>query len=265
MKAMIPSAAYILNRRIYKESSLLLDVFSYDYGRHSILARSSLKSTQGWSAILQVFQPLLLSWTGRSSLKTLVSVEAPSAAIALHNERLFSAYYLNELIIKLVGISMESSTVASSSRIVNTAHQNIFLAYAQALSGLQTEENIEVPLRRFEYLLLEDLGIFPDFRQDIYGSAINADLNYQLVPQQGFVAITSIGARINDRLEIQGRYLQLFEHELNDVDHLSEDQRKPCLQQLKKLMRALIEEVLEGKELKSRRLFQRYQPNRSMS
>jgi DNA repair protein RecO (recombination protein O) len=264
MKAMTPSAAYVLNRRIYKESSLLLDVFTYDYGRQSILAQGALKSKKGWSALLQVFQPLMMSWAGRGALKTLVSVEAPSAAITLLNERLYSAYYLNELILKLFSTSIESLSHQIPTDI--EAHQKIFMAYAAALAALQLEENIELPLRRFEFCLLEELGVFPDFRHDINGVRIQADHYYQLICQQGFALSGSFNpSDILNRIEIHGSVLNLFEVGLNEIERLPMDQCRSSLQQLKKLMRTLIDEALEGKELKSRALFHRFQPNRSMS
>ena len=112
---MPPEAVYVLNRRVYKESSLILDVFSLNYGRLSIIANGALKSKKAWSAMLQVFQPLLIVWAGRSSLKTLVSIEAPSKAMTLSGNRLFSAYYLNELLLKLVPQDQGESVSFNSS------------------------------------------------------------------------------------------------------------------------------------------------------
>ena len=263
MKPMVPDAVYILNRRPYKESSLLLDIFSYHHGRQSILAQGALKSKKGWAALLQVFQPLIMTWTGRSSLKTLVSLEAPSPAIMLQNERLYSGYYLNELLLKLISVSIESQSRESS---YPGSHQAIFLAYADALGGLQDDENIEVPLRKFEFALLEDLGIFPDFHQDISGKNIDAEVYYQLKLQQGFCAVLADRGS-HDQLSpfIKGEFIMHIQNNLDNLSALAMDQQKEGLRQLKKLMRVLIDDALDGKEIKSRSLFHRYQPKRSIT
>jgi len=267
MKHMAPEAVYILNRRAYKESSLLLDVFSYEFGRQSVLAQSALKSKKGWAALLQVFQPLLMTWTGRSALKTLVSLEAPSEAIQLQNERLYSAYYLNELLLKLVAVSTDSGQYsAQGSTHKHSAHRALFLAYANTLAALKQHENIELPLRLFEYVLLEDLGIFPDCSVDITGVKIAAEPWYQLQLQHGFKQVfPNAGQHTASQPIIQGCFIQRLQANLTNLDELPADVQRDCLRQLKQLMRVLIDDALDGKEIKSRALFHRYQPNRSNS
>jgi DNA repair protein RecO (recombination protein O) len=261
MKHMAPEAVYILNRRSYKESSLLLDVFSCEYGRQSVLAQGALKSKKGWAALLQVFQPLLITWSGRSTLKTLTTLEAPSSAIELHNERLYSAYYLNELILKLVSVSSDPYPNGLQPQRASSVHRALFLAYANALSGLQEQENIELPIRLFEFNLLEDLGIFPDCMHDIAGSKIEADLYYQIELQQGFKAVFPGDLQKTFKTPvILGCYLQYLQDNLTNLDELPLVAQQDCLRQLKKLMRCLIENALDGKEIKSRALFHRYQP-----
>ena len=263
MKHMAPDAVYILNRRAYKESSLLLDVFSYQFGRQSVLAQGALKSKKGWAALLQVFQPLLMTWTGRSTLKTLVSLEAPSEAIQLQNERLYSAYYLNELILKLLTVSADSGQGISHK---GTAQGKLFLAYANTLADLQQAETIEQSLRLFEYVLLEELGIFPDCNVDINGLQISSELFYQLQNQQGFQPVfPNTGQDKHLKPVIQGCYLQLLQTELDKLYEFSAEAQRDALRQLKNLMRVLIDDALGGQEIKSRALFHRYQPNRSIS
>lgn len=243
---MLPEAVYVLNRRPYKETSLILEVFSPNYGRLNIIANGALKSKKGWSAMLQVFQPLLLSWTGRSSLKTLTAVETPSAAIELSGDRLFSAYYLNELLLKL--IPCDEGGASSFNNI------ECFLSYSKTLDDLCSYEDIEIPLRRFEYQLLAELGVFPDISSDINGSEISANVMYQLIPQEGF-QVTTISS---PRLLLNGTHLQELNHLLEDDFVFS----KSFLKQIKGLMRTLITELLGGQELKSRALFTTYQPFR---
>ncbi len=69
--------AYIIHSRPYRDSSALLDVFTAEYGRISLVARGTRRQTRKGSdnALLQPFIPLLLSFSGRSELKTLVATE----------------------------------------------------------------------------------------------------------------------------------------------------------------------------------------------
>tara|TARA_R110001592_G_scaffold138511_4_gene357687 strand:- start:77460 stop:78206 length:747 start_codon:yes stop_codon:yes gene_type:complete len=246
MSQMNQEAVYILNRREYKESSLLLDIISPNYGRLSIIANGALKSKKGLSAMLQVFQPLLMTWTGRSSLKTLVSVDAPSTALLLNGRKLFSAYYLNELLLKLVPQDQSSTT----------SFTTLFIHYAKSLQDLTTTHDIEIPLREFEYHLLSDLGLLPDLSYDVDGHLIVADKWYQLIPNMGFKVIDQ--TKVNTSACFLGIYLIKFS------DFSAEMYTdKEYMLQIKRLMRSLIHDLLGGQELKSRALFQSYQPFRS--
>lgn len=252
---------YILNRRPYKESSLLLEIFSYRYGRLSILAKGALNSKKGWAAFLQVFQPLLMTWSGRSALKTLVSVEAPSGALNLQQTRLFSAYYLNELLLKLLpGTAGQASVLAHSPDV-------IFVNYANALDNLQHAQSIELVLREFEYILLNELGIFPDCQHDIAGSAIVLTSNYIYALQQGFkLLMPDRAVPKSPGLVLSGQLIQMLNSGLTDaLNALPLNEQTALLKQLKPFMRALIADALGGQVLKSRSLFQSYPFTRSSS
>jgi DNA repair protein RecO (recombination protein O) len=243
-------AVYILNRREYKESSLLLDVISPNYGRLSIIANGALKSKKGWSAMLQVFQPLLMIWTGKSSLKTLVSVDAPSKSLSLHGRRLFSAYYLNELLVKLL---------PQDHAIFNNTPA-LFINYAKSLEDLVTTKELEIPLRVFEYHLLSDLGVLPDLSYDTDGHLIEIDRWYQFIPHRGF-SLTSQSSLKNNSPQA-GNFLGKHLIKLADFSTVMYSDKEFMLQ-IKRLMRILIQDLLGGQELKSRALFQTYQPFRS--
>ena len=243
-------AVYILNRRTYKESSLLLDVFCPNYGRLSLVANGAFSSKNSNAAMLQVFQPLLMIWTGKSSLKTLISVDAPSPSIPLQGRRLFSAYYLNELLIKLV----------PQDQLTNQ-HAQLFIHYANALNDLVRLDDIEIPLRVFEYQLLADLGVLPDLSHDIFGNLICSDTSYQYLPSQGFSPYSHnyIEQSTASGLCLAGDYLL-------KLSNLSADMclEKEFRRTIKLFMRSLINDQLGGQVLKSRALFQTYQPFRSV-
>jgi DNA repair protein RecO (recombination protein O) len=231
-------AVYILNRRAYRETSLIIDVFSINYGRFSLVAKGAMRKRSQWSALLQPFQSLLVSWSGRSTLKTLVSAEAPSQPFKLNSAYLFSAYYLNELLIKLLPESEPNSQV--------------FEAYVNALCGLNDKENIQLTLRHFEFLLLRDVGQLPDFFYDINNQSINAEALYFLGQKEGFECASATLSRQKDQHVISGRILCMLRSS-QSADHnlwLKDDYR-----QAKYLMRLLVDSALGGQEIKSRELF----------
>ncbi len=246
MSQVSQDAVYILNRREYKESSLLLEIISPNYGRLSVIANGALKGKKGWSALLQVFQPLIMIWAGKSSLKTLVSVDAPSPALSLHGRRLFCAYYLNELVLKLLPQDQASTSNLST----------LFIHYAKSLEDLSSSSDLELPLREFEYHLLSDLGLLPDLAYDVEGKLILADDWYNYIPNTGF--------QLTHQVHESGSnyFLGIYLIKFADFS-LEMYSEKEYMLQIKRLMRSLIHDLLDGQELKSRALFQSYQPFRS--
>ena len=138
--------AFVLHTRHYRDSSLLLDVFTAQCGRISLVAKGARRPVRGRAnaAILQPFIPLLLSFSGRSELKTLTGSEVAGQTQALKGDRLFSGIYLNELMIRLLH--------------QQDAHPSLFVAYGNAVASLGSAESMDDVLRRFEFSLLQELG-----------------------------------------------------------------------------------------------------------
>lgn len=158
-------AAYVLHARPFGDTSLILEVFSAHHGRLGLIAKGARAPKSKKRALLQMLQPLLLSWRDSGELGTLTAVEAASAPTTLAGETLFCAWYANELLIKLLQR--------------HHAHPRLFAAYAQLLSRLQHDP--EAALRAFEQVLLDELGYglaFPD--------QIDASARYHYDALQGF-------------------------------------------------------------------------------
>ena len=88
---------YVLHSRPYRDSSMLVEYFSRDRGRVSLVAKGAKgRKTRGGSvaALLQPFTRLACSWSGRSELRTLVACESLATALPLAGTRLFSALYV---------------------------------------------------------------------------------------------------------------------------------------------------------------------------
>ncbi len=169
--------AFVLHTRAYRETSQLVDLFSRRYGRFRVVAKGSrgAKSlTSKSSKILQPFTPLQISWSGKGELKTLLSSETVMALPLLQGERLYSGFYLNELLLRLL--------------TEHDPHEQLFDQYHDTLMQLSRNDSLETLLRTFELRLLEEIG---------YGLVVDIDAEsgepvreegwYWFDPQQGFV------------------------------------------------------------------------------
>lgn len=168
--------AWVLHSRPYRDTSLLLELFTAEQGRISLVGRGVRRRSRGGSqsALLQPFNPLLVSFSGGGELRNLTGCEAAGKPVVLRGEHLFSALYLNELLLRLLHR--------------HDPHPTLFAAYAAALDQLSAAERPDTPLRRFELGLLDELGYgFPLDRDGRTGAPIAADVNYRFDPGFGLV------------------------------------------------------------------------------
>lgn len=146
-------AGFVLHARSLRETSLLVDVFTPDHGVTRLVARGARSAKSKIRPLAQPFRPLLVSWSGRNELKTLTGLEEQGRGYALSGLELACAYYLNELLLRLLPMEAPCATV--------------FAQYAQALSTLDEldddAQQLECTLRLFELELLDSLGLVPDF------------------------------------------------------------------------------------------------------
>jgi DNA repair protein RecO (recombination protein O) len=162
--------AWILHHYPYRDSSLLLEVFSREYGRVGLVARGARSARSRWRGQLQLLRPLLLSWNMRSELGTLTGVDYRGRAAMLPGRQLLSACYLNELLLRLL--------------TRQDPHPELFVAYEQAILTLDTAG--EPALRLFEKRLLQALGygLLLDREADT-GAPLAADGLYEYRLEQG--------------------------------------------------------------------------------
>ncbi|MGX9518554.1 DNA repair protein RecO [Vibrio mediterranei] len=220
---------FVLHRRPYSESSLILDVFSEEYGRVTLLSKGARSKRSNLKGALQPFTPLLLKWSGGGSMKTLRQAEAISLGLPLSGINLYSAMYVNELIARVL-----------ASEIPFPA---LFHDYLQALTELAHNTNPEPALRRFELALLSAMGYGVDFLHCAgTGEPIEPTMTYRYREQKGFIASVR-----KDNLTFLGEELiAISERRFNS---------KTQLQAAKRFTRIALKPYLGGKPLKSRELF----------
>jgi DNA repair protein RecO (recombination protein O) len=213
---------FVLHQRPYQNSSLLVECFSQHYGRQSVIARSARGPRSRFRGYLQAFLPLLASWSGRAELMNLNQLELAGAPYHLDGQALLCAFYLNELLLRL--LAREDS------------YPGIFQDYQIALQGLEQSANLPAVLRRFEKRLLEHLGYGLSFQ-------VEADKYYQWLPEQGFM---SCEHGQGERLFLGRSLLAVQAENWDNPEDLSV---------AKRLLRLALSWHLGNKPLKSRELF----------
>lgn len=224
--------AYVLHRRPYRESSLLLDLLTRDHGRVAVMARAARGGARGRNqgSASQPFQALLVSWSGRGDLKTLTGVERGAGACVMPGERLYSALYINELLVRVIP--------------QYDAHPTLFDAYALLLSALAGSQDVEPLLRDFEIGLLRELGYELEFNCEAStGRALEAAARYLFTPGSGL----SRSDDLEDQSAYSGKVLQAIARS----DYGEADTRRSA----KRLLRRALAELLGDKPLRSREYF----------
>ena len=140
--------AFVLHSYPYKETSLIIDVFSRQYGRIALLAKGAKRPHSQLRGVLQTFQPLTLSWTGKSELQILTAAEWIGGMLPLEKNALICGFYLNEFIIRLLQR--------------DDPQPLLFDEYVSTLNQLGHIEPVPIILRKFELNLLRMAGVLND-------------------------------------------------------------------------------------------------------
>lgn len=223
--------AIVLHRWPWQEHGLLVDVFTAENGRFRVIARSARSAKSVLRATLQPFQLLDIDVSGRGEVKTLKRADLQQA-FPLTHLALYSGLYLNELLQRLLPNDTELP--------------ELFKAYLDAVELLQKENFIEPILRKFELVLLEQLGYDFSFQEEAdNGQPILPQQVYRFVPGQGFVVEHAVNEPSSSLILSGQEILRLADFQQLDL---------ALLQQLKKLMRVALQPYLGSKPLQSREL-----------
>lgn len=162
--------AFVLTSYPWRETSLWVEIYSRDYGRVPLLARSARKPQSALRGVLMPFAPLSLSWFGANELRTLHTAEWLGGLPQPANQTLLAGMYVNELMLKLTAR--------------DDADARIFDLFEETLRGLcHNEWPVGLILRRFEWQLLSLQGLAPDITKDDNGMPIEAAAPYLMLPE----------------------------------------------------------------------------------
>ncbi|WP_172600054.1 DNA repair protein RecO [Sulfuricystis multivorans] len=222
------AAAFLLHSYPFSETSLILEIFAREHGRLALLARGARRPRSALRGVLHAFQPLELAWFGGGEVKTLARAEWLGGLPLLVGSGLLVGYYLNELLMKL--LPREDPHVA------------LFDAYGSALGDL-ARGTIEAAARRFEKILLRELGYGLRLEHDAQGQPIEPRRSYRYQVERGALPAEEAGSGPC----VSGQtLLDLAEDNYADPRTLAE---------AKPLMRTLLAHYLEGQPLQTRRVF----------
>lgn len=222
--------AFVLHSYPFRETSLLLEVFSRNHGRLAMVARGARRPRSAMRGLLMNFQPLRLAWFGKGEVRTLHGAEWQGGQPQLQGTALLCGFYLNELLLNLMAR--------------DDPHESLFDYYQQTLQRLAHESDHAATLRCFEKHLLQELGYALLLHQEAgSGKPVSAAARYRYAIERGVV---HDDADAPDGLAVSGKTL---------LDMAADDYGDPVsAQQSKQLMRMLLNHYLAGKTLHTREL-----------
>lgn len=270
--------AFILHAYPYKETSLILETFTRKHGRVSMVARGAKRPHGALTSARSPFQPLNLVWMGKSDLKTLKTAESGAIFPQLQGTALLSAFYLNELLLKLCAREdpqpdLFDAYQATLQRLIEVHYRSQVAAQTAPARGLNAQDfadadfsdyaahlkrtkraaragqmqQIAVTLRQFELTLFQHLGYGLNLTVAAHtGLPIVADADYCYVVDQGAVSLAHASTRPAHGLQLRGKTL---------LDIAAVNYEDPTtLQQSKQLVRLIINHLLGTQVLHTRSL-----------
>ena len=223
--------AFFLHSYPWRETSLIVELLTRDAGRVAVVARGAKRPTSQFKGLLAPFCPLSVSWSGRGDIRTLTRVEWSGALLPLRGESLLAAFYLNELLVRLL--------------VRADPHETLYRCYAHALHGLAAGRLAQdAVLRQFELELLRELGWLPSLEHCADGAPIEADASYRFDPVRGLERVAGAA----DALCLQGSTVQAMHARVFSAPQAAAES--------KGVLRQMIRYHLNGKPLNTRRIFE---------
>lgn len=223
------SFAYILNRRHFRESSFLVDIFSEEYGRICCVARPAKKRGKVVKGNLEPFRYLNLQWIGKGDVQTLTEADERGRHTMPPSEMMLGLY-LNELLLLLTRQHVPMPA--------------LFSAYKYTLHKLGDPLINRHIMMRFEMYLLASLGLPLEAQQEIDHHA-----SYVFSVDEGLLLVTddtiqSLITPQNKHL-ISGKLLLA----LQDIQNMQESQWKALRQFLDHVFALLAPRTINSRKL----------------
>ncbi len=231
---------YILHRRDYSESSLILEIFSREHGRINLIAKGAKRNKKRQGINHNLYQKYHMSWVAKSELGTLTDIELPSISGSLKAEAMMTGFYMNEIILRLLH--------------KHESHPELFDSYDTAINRLRNNMPEQIVLRYFEKTLLQSLGYGVILNHEVVlGEGIDAEKDYYYKLDFGpSLKFSNSEPGIN----ISGKTLLEL-----DTETLSNSKN---INEAKTLLRLILDQHLGERPLASRELYQAYVKNKKV-
>jgi DNA repair protein RecO (recombination protein O) len=225
-------AVYVLHTYPFKETSLVVELFAHSFGRVATTAKGARRPRSAMRGMLQSFQPLIATWSGKLELKTLHSLDWGGGLLLLKGEALMCGFYLNELLLRLLPRE--------------DPHEALFEYYSATLKILASDQDLATTLRRFELKLLQELGYAIPLHKDASDAPIVETQTYRYEAEHGAAMLGNAPNRAKNGVQLLGKTM---------LDMVNDDYSNPqTQQQSKQLMRYLLAHYLGDKPLHTRQL-----------
>jgi len=223
--------AFVLHSYPWRETSLIVETLTRDFGRVALVARGAKRRTSQLRGLLSPFSALALAWSGRGEVKTLLRAEWAGGLVPLRGDALLAGFYMNELLVRLLARA--------------DAHPAMFAAYARALRALAGDAaSLEATLRAFEFELLREIGYLPSLEVCADGEPVAPAARYHVEPQHGLVRIE----RDNGAVSVAGA---------TALSMAAGDFGAPQVAaEARAMLRLIIRYHLDGRPLNTRRILQ---------
>ncbi|MBV8603519.1 MAG: DNA repair protein RecO [Pelomonas sp.] len=240
-----PQPAFVLHQYDWSETSLILDLFTREQGRMPVVAKGAKRPYSQLRAVLLPFQRITvnLSRPGKgqdadaAEVFTLRSAEWAGGNTLPGGAALFSGYYLNELLMKL--LARQDPQPA------------LFDVYADTLAALPQADESAAALRAFELRLLAELGLLPDLSVATLTQApLDPARRYAVSPEAGVIAAGSAEQAQLDGAQLVGIQAAL----LHGHPAALRQACQPALGALRPLLRGLLHYHLGARPLRTRQL-----------
>ncbi len=219
---------YVLHTYPFKETSLVVELFSKQFGRIAAVAKGARRPRSAMRGMLQSFQMLSGAWSGKNELKTLHSLDWSAGLTLIKGEALMCGFYMNELLLRLLPRE--------------DAHETLFEYYANTMQTLTNSTDLATVLRRFELKLLQEMGYAVPLLQDENGLEIVANKTYRYEAEYGACELSAT----RNGVQLSGKTLL----DMANNGYSSAQTQ----QQSKQLMRYLLAHYLGEKPLHTRQL-----------
>jgi DNA repair protein RecO (recombination protein O) len=222
--------AFVLHSYPYRETSLILDVFTRDHGRLALVAKGAKRPHSALRGVLQTFQPLSIAWTGKSEMRTLTGAEWVGGMLPLSGDALLCGFYVNELLVKFCARE--------------DPHPQLFHHYVVTLTRLAYDEPPVQVLRSFERALLRETGYAMALDRTVARKVVTAEGRYVFDPERG---VREASADLPSHWPVVSGQT-LLDMEKDDYH------RAQTVAQSKTLMRFLLNTYLGGTPLATRQI-----------